>query len=411
MKLILLAAYAAVFLLEHLLTGLNLLHLKRFGNQVPPGFEDEIKPDTLRKSSAYAFAQAKLELIESALGGITLVVFLFAGLIGRYDALISTLSDSFQLQGILFFLGLYYAKTIIGIPFSLYHTFVLEARHGFNATTPGLWLADFIKSQAIASVLMAIIIGASLSFVLWAGSLWWLWVWIFFSAFSLFLQYISPFVIEPLFFKFTPVQDESLEEGIRSLGGKTGISVSRVLLVDASRRSKHSNAYFTGLGKVKRIVLFDTLLEKMSAPEILAVLAHEIGHWKKKHILKFLIVSEVVSFAGLWIASKLLESGRLPTMIGLEDCSFHAQVVILFFLFSLVSFPFSPVFTAFSRRKEREADAFAVDAVGGGENLASALIKLSSENLSNLHPHPLYAKIYYSHPPVVERVGELRRAG
>jgi len=411
MKLILLAAYAAVFLLEHLLTGLNLLHLKRFGDQVPPGFEDEIKPDTLRKSSAYSFAQAKLELIESALGGVILVVFLFAGLIGRYDAWISTLSDSFQLQGILFFLGIYYAKTIVGIPFSLYHTFVLEARHGFNATTPGLWIADFIKSQAIASVLMAIIIGASLSFVLWAGSLWWLWVWIFFSAFSLFLQYISPYAIEPLFFKFTPVVDESLEEGIRRLGGKTGISVSRVLQVDASRRSKHSNAYFTGLGKVKRIVLFDTLLEKMSAPEILAVLAHEIGHWKKKHILKFLIVSEVVSFAGLWIASKLLESGNLPAMVGLESCSFHAQVVILFFLFSLVSFPFSPLFTAFSRRKEREADAFAVDAVGGGENLASALIKLSSENLSNLHPHPLYAKIYYSHPPVVERVAELRKAG
>lgn len=411
MKLILLVAYIAIFALEQSLTVLNLLHLKRFGDQIPPGFEGDIELETLRKSSVYTFAQAKLGLVESVFGGFLLVVFLFAGIIGRYDVWISSLADSFQIQGILFFLGLYYAQTVIGVPFSLYKTFVLEERHGFNSTTPWLWLTDFFKSQAIGSILMVLVIGASLGFVAWAGSFWWLWVWFFYSSFSIFIQFVSPYLIEPLFFKFEPVKDAELEEGIKALGDRSGISVSRVLQVDASKRSRHSNAYFTGIGKVKRIVLFDTLLQKMGKTEVLAVLAHEIGHWKKKHILKFMVLSEAVSFAGLYVAAGLLKTGSLPGLIELSGGSFHAQVVILFFLFSLVSFPFTPIFTALSRRNEKEADDFAMEMVGGGEALASALVKLSTDNLSNLHPHPLYSKIYYSHPPLVERVDRLRKIG
>jgi STE24 endopeptidase len=189
---------------------------------------------------------------------------------------------------------------------------------------------------------------------------------------------------------------------------RAGLKVSRVFQVDASRRSRHSNAYFTGIGKVKRIVLFDTLIGQMAQDEVLAVLAHEVGHWKKRHVLKRIVMSEATAFAGLFLAYHLLSWKGLPGLMGLDDASFYAKAVILGFLGSIVLFPLTPLFAFLSRRDERQADRFASDLTGRPEAMASALVKLSKENLSNLHPHPLYAAFYYSHPPVVERVRGLR---
>jgi len=222
-------------------------------------------------------------------------------------------------------------------------------------------------------------------------------------------MYITPFVIEPLFFKFEQIKVEGLEEKIRSLMERAGLKVSRVFQVDASRRSRHSNAYFTGIGRVKRIVLFDTLVEQMSQDEILSVLAHEVGHWKKRHVLKHMIQSETMAFCGLFLAFHLLSWEGLPRLTGLPDASFYARTVIVGFLGSLALFPFTPLFSYLSRRDEREADRFASELTRRPDAMASALVKLARENLSNLHPHPLYAKFYYSHPPVVERIRSLRR--
>jgi STE24 endopeptidase len=235
-------------------------------------------------------------------------------------------------------------------------------------------------------------------------------VWGFFAAATLVMIYLSPYVIEPLFNRFEPLQAEGLEEEIRALLKKAGITVSRVLKVDASRRSRHSNAYFTGLGRVKRIVLYDTLLEQMSHGEILAILAHEVGHWKRGHIWKRLLLMEGGSLVLFYAAFRLLTWEGLPGLVGLGEASFAARTVILAFIGSLAAFPFTPFGSWLSRRQEWEADRFACDLTGTPQTLATALIKLSRENLSNLHPHPLYAAFYYSHPPVVERVGRLRES-
>jgi STE24 endopeptidase len=204
------------------------------------------------------------------------------------------------------------------------------------------------------------------------------------------------------------VTEEGLEDEIRAMMEKAGLKVGRVMQMDASKRSRHSNAYFTGIGKVKRIVLFDTLIRQMSHGEIVAVLAHEIGHWKKGHIWKRLLTAELMALVGTWLSFRLLYWPGLPGLVGLPaDTSLPARMVVLGFIGSLVLFPLTPLSAWLSRRHEREADHFATDLTGRPEDLASALVKLAAENLSNLFPHPLYAAFYYSHPPAVERVRKL----
>jgi STE24 endopeptidase len=268
-------------------------------------------------------------------------------------------------------------------------------------------LTDLLKSTAISLLLLSLLVSGAFTLISWSPGFWWLWVWGFFAAVTVFLIYIAPYVIEPLFYKFSPVEEKELEEEIRAMMEKAGVKVSRVMQVDASRRSRHSNAYFTGIGRVKRIVLFDTLLKQMSHREILAILAHEIGHWKKGHILKRLILIQAGALLALYLAYWFVQWGGLPGLIGLTQSSFPAQLVILMFLGSLIAFPFTPLSSWLSRRHEWQADQFACELSNSPDALATALIKLSGENLANLHPHPLYAKFYYSHPPAVERVQRL----
>jgi STE24 endopeptidase len=409
MTIVLLAAYLVVLGTGVWLRYLNLSHLKRHGHEVPPDLTGAVDPATLSRISDYTVEHSRFGLIESAFDAAVLLLFLFGGGLALYDRWIDSLTDSFYANGVLFALVLLAAQTVLGIPFSLYRNFRIENRYGFNTMTPRLWFSDLVKGLAIGSVLTAVLAAGALWLVSASPGWWWFWVWLFFLAFSIFLMYLSPVLIEPLFFTFEPLSVEGLEDRIRRLMDKAGLTVSRVFQVDASRRSRHSNAYFTGIGKVKRIVLFDTLLQQMSQDEILAVLAHEVGHWKKKHVLKRIVMTEAMAFLGLFIAFRLVPGDLLPGLLGTGPVSLYAKVLIFGFLASLVLFPLTPVLSARSRRDERESDGFAVDLTGAPEAMASALVKLSKENLANLHPHPLYAKFYYSHPPVVERIRELRK--
>ncbi len=411
MPIVLFVAYLVTLSIGYRLKYLNLAYLKQHANSVPPEFEGVVNPDLLQKISDYTFENSRVGIAESAIGNILLLLFIFAGLLGAYDRWVDSLTRSFIGRGLLFFLILFSIETLIGIPFSLYKNFRIESRYGFNTMPFRLWLSDLAKSVAISSILGTIIIVSALFIIRTNPLWWWLWVWAFFLAFSIFMMYIAPYVIEPLFFKFEPVKAEGLEGKIKSLMERAGLRVSRVFQVDASRRSRHSNAYFTGIGKVKRIVLFDTLIEQMSQDEILAVLAHEVGHWKKKHVLKRIVLTEMSALAGFFIAYHLLQWEGLPGLIGSGPLSFYARVIVIGFLGSLAMFPLTPLFSFLSRKHEREADRFASALTRHAEALATALIKLSRENLSNLHPHPLYAKFYYSHPPVVERIRDLRRQG
>jgi STE24 endopeptidase len=370
-----------------------------------------VDPATLAKISDYTVENSQLGLIESLIDNMVLLAFLFWGLLGIYDGWITSLTGSFLGNGVLFFLFLMVAQTIMGIPFSLYRNFRIENKYGFNTMTVKLWITDLVKGLAIGAVISTLVVLGALWLVTVSPGLWWFWVWLFLLVVGIFMMYLSPTVIEPLFFKFEPLKVEGLEERIRTLMEKAGLKVSRVFQVDASRRSRHSNAYFTGIGKVKRIVLFDTLLEQMTQDEVLAVLAHEVGHWKKKHVLKRIVMTETMAFCGILAAFWLLRGTWLPNVLGMMNASFYAKAVILGFLLSIATFPLTPLFSWLSRRDERESDRFAADLTGNTGAMASALVKLSKENLSNLHPHPLYAAFYYSHPPVVERIRALRGAG
>jgi len=405
---LLLIFYLFVTTTGYWLRLINLNYLKKHGTEVPAGFENTINKDILAKTTAYTLEKSRLGLKESVINNIIVIFFLFGGLITLYDQWILSLSHSFIISGMLFFIILALAQTLIEIPFSFYDTFTIESRYGFNTTTKRLWLTDLFKSILISLLILSIMVSAALGLIKWSSGFWWLWLWGFFVVFSIFLMYIAPYVIEPLFFKFSPIEEKSLEDKIMEMMEKAKVKVSRVVQVDASRRSHHSNAYFSGIGRVKKIVLFDTLLKQMTQEEIIAVLAHELGHWKKGHIRKKLIMIETVSLLSFYLAYHLLAWGGLPGLLNLTQLSLPAQFVILMFLGSLVVFPLTPLSSWLSRNHERQADQFGCELSGDPEALASALIKLSGENLANLHPHPFYASFYYSHPPVIERVNWLK---
>ncbi|MBJ6726613.1 M48 family metallopeptidase [Geomesophilobacter sediminis] len=395
------------FAVEQILSWLNLRHLKRYGALVPAGFEGVIDAEALARTVSYTREQSRIGLIQSIYDSILLLAFLFTPLFPLYDAWIDTFTDSFILRGVIFMLILTLVQGVLDIPFSLYQTFRVERRYGFNTMTIGLWLSDLVKSTLISAVLLCAVGSGALWLVRTSPQHWWLWVWLFFFLVSITLLYVSPYLIEPLFSKFEPVQDPELEGEIRTMMEKAGLKIKSVQQMDASRRTLHSNAYFTGIGRVKRIVLFDTLLKQMDPREILAILAHEVGHWKKGHIRNRIILTEAGALVVCFLAHRLLAWGGIPALFELPTVSFPAQLLLLSFIGSLVSFPLTPLSSWLSRRHEWQADRFATDLSGMPDALATALKKLTRENLSNLHPHPVYALFYYSHPPVVQRVARL----
>lgn len=403
-----LSTFVLVALARFGLSWLNLRHLAREGQRVPAVLAAEVDRERLARISAYTAARGRLGLVRSVLSTVALGAFLFAGGLGWYDAQVATLAHSFVARGVLFLIGLTLVSNVLSIPFSLYSDFRLEARYGFNRQSAGLWWSDWLKSTLLSLVLSSALAAGALWLVQAAPHTWWLLVAALISSVSLLLTVLSPYLIEPLFYKFEPLSEPALQDGIRAMTERAGVHIGRILKLDASRRSGHSNAYFTGFGRQKRVVLFDTLLAQMSEPEILAVLAHELGHWKKHHVLTRMLVMQVLLVAGAYLFFWVAPSAAVPSLVGLSAASFPARVVILGVAASLLLFPLTPLFAAWSRRDEREADRFAVDLHGAPRDLADALAKLGTENLSNLHPHPLYAAFYYSHPPLAERIGGLR---
>ncbi|SHI90581.1 STE24 endopeptidase [Malonomonas rubra DSM 5091] len=404
MKILLLIIYLLVTAMKFFLDWLNLRHRQQQHPPLPQAFVGQIDAERMAKSDAYALAGDKFGFIEDGFGFIVSLLFLFGGILPWYDNWASEAASGFVANGLLFFGLLLLVQMLLGVPFSLYRNFVLEEKFGFNKMSFRLWCVDTIKSLLIGGALFVVLAGGALWLVNKAPQSWWLWVWGFWGGMTLFLMYVSPYLIEPLFFKFSPLEKESLEDGVRELLDKAGVKAGKVLQVDASRRSGHSNAYFTGIGKVKRVVLFDTLMEQLEDKELLAVLAHELGHWRCGHIRKRLIKSQLVALFSCLVAFKLLNADWLPGLLGLEQLSFAGRVLLLGWLASLLSFFWTPISSWFSRRDERQADQFAIDLVGSGRELASGLVKLARENLSSLFPHPLYVAIYYSHPDLVTRV-------
>lgn len=407
--LLILLAYASMRAFDFTLDLFNYRHLKRYGHVIPEEFTGKLDEALLRKTSAYTVDKMRFGLIETVFDELLILIFIFSGLLAWYGSFITSFNLHFIVTGIIFFLPLVYLNTLIGIPFALYRTFKIENKYGFNKMTMKLWIADLAKSLLISTILFALLISAALSLILASPAYWWLLVWLLFLLFSIFLMYISPYVIEPLFNKYSPLDDESLSSDISAMMSKAGIKVSKVQKMDASKRTGHSNAYFTGIGHVKRIVLFDTLLKQMEKNEILAVLAHEAGHWKCRHILKILFIVETGALIMTYVAFKLLGSNILSSAFLIQDASFFTKLVLLGFAASIFTWPFAPIFNMISRRFEWQADKFACGLTGENKGLASALVKLSLENLSNLHPHPLYAKFHYSHPPVTERLRYLKQ--
>lgn len=404
----LLIAYLLVVSFEYWLDYLNLSHLKKFGHIIPKEFEGQIDQSLLEKTRDYVIENSRFGFITSIFSNIILLLFLFGGILNLYNTWIASMNLPFIFSGVVFFLLISYARTVLSIPFSLYSSFKIEKKHGFNTMTPKVWTTDFIKSLIISIILMVIVTSIGFWIIQKSPYCWWFWVWCFSLLFSIFIMYISPYVLEPLFNKFTLLDNEPLEGGIKELMNRVGIKINRIFKMDASKRTKHTNAYFTGIGRVKRIILYDTLLEKMNHGEILSILAHEAGHWKKKHLLKSLIVAEIIALIALYISYRVLQSDILINIFSIQRDTFFAKVVILGFVGSIVSFPFTPLFNLLSRRHEDEADRYSCAVTGNREDMISSLVKLSKDNLSNLHPHPLYAKFHYSHPPVLERIKRIQ---
>lgn len=393
---------------KYWLDYLNVTHAHLHSENIPRDFEGSLDRELLAKMDVYLGEKTRFSMVTSLLSSCAVLIFLLAGILDRYNGWIVSLGLSPVLSGWLFFLLLFVAGELLSIPLSLYFTFRIENRHGFNTMTYRLWITDFLKSILLSLILLSVVALAGLWLIERSPGLWWLWFWCFSLALALFVTYISPYVIEPLFNKFSPVDDLELRDRIVQLASKAGIRVTKVLKMDESKRSRHTNAYFTGIGRTKRIVLFDTLLSHMGTDEILAVLAHEAGHWKRRHVLKGLAASQLLSLVLLFAAYRLIEGDLLTRLFGLGLDTVYAKIVLAGFLVSMVLFFVKPALNGFTRMMEREADRFSCDLEGKGETMIRVLVKLSKDNLSNLFPHPLYALFEYSHPPVLERIAYIR---
>jgi len=392
---------------RYILQQLNIRHLRNHGKEIPPVFHGVIDEATLAKMVDYTYDNSRLETKENLAEDVLELAILFLllpVLVGK----LAGLQLHLIWQALIFFGVLAAIGGVVEIPFDIYHTFVLEKKYGFSTITWRLWLTDLIKSVTISTVLMGFMLAAFMAFINYLPKSWWFWAWVFFTMFEILLMWLYPVVIAPLFNKYEPIKNELLKEKITALMAQVGLKAKGIYQVDEGKRSKHTNAYFTGIGKTKRIVLFDTLLASHSPEEILAVLAHEIGHWRKKHILKQLIFMIVASLVVLYFTYLIVNWPPLYSAFGLQQTPVYAGLLLVSLYFSCIGFFFSPIGAVIMRRYEREADKMARDLVGTSEPMINALKRLAKDNLTNLHPHPMYVWFYYSHPPLIERIEYLK---
>lgn len=372
---------------------------------------DRIGIDDIDELLDYQRAKTGLSLVRSwvTLAGILLA--LYTGLFADAVAAVESLALPPLARGVVFLLGLVALGRVAGVPFDLYDTFVVEELFGFNEQSPRLWVRDLLVGTVVALVLTGVVAGAILAVISALPELWWVAAIGLFAAFSLSMLVIYPRVIAPLFYDFDPIDGGDLATAVDEVFERAGFTCDQTYVMDASSRSSHSNAYFIGFGRTKRVVLFDTLVDQMSLDQIEGVLAHELAHWKKSHVWKQLGSSTLrmgVVFALLWV---LLDQAWLYEMFGIAGQPAYAGLVLAgLFVLPLMRWS-APIENRLSLKHEREADSFAVDVMGEGESLAGALANLTSENLANPFPHPLYATFHYTHPPIPERIRYIERQG
>lgn len=410
------AAVALQWLLRVWLISRQVRHVAQHRPAVPAAFAHRISLAAHQKAADYTLAKAKVSLIDITLSAAVLLCWtLLGGLDWLNRELLEFINPGlWQQLALLACFAL--ISAVIELPLSIYQTFKLEQRFGFNQMTPGLWLGDLLKSTLVGAI-----IGLPLAaLILWlmgsTGPLWWLWAWAAWTAFNLLLMWIFPSFIAPLFNKFEPLADESLKARVTHLMERCGFAAKGLFVMDGSRRSAHANAYFTGFGNSKRVVFFDTLLKQLSPGEVEAVLAHELGHFKHKHITKRMVMMFGVSLMGFallgWISQQpWFYSGLGVSLLESKHLGVPAEnnaIALLLFMLAVPVFSFfiTPLMSAMSRRDEFEADAYAMQQTDGAQ-LASALLKLYEDNASTLTPDPWYVSFYYSHPPAVDRLARM----
>ena len=411
---IFLILFTVEFVVEFILNELNIRQVRksRAAQAVPEFFQGKISEEDYEQSARYTLAKARFHRWSEVYGRVVILFLLFGGILPLFDYLIiAILPQSLptsHITAVLFCLAVGLIFSLASLPIDLYSTFVIESRFGFNKTTLPLYFSDKLKG-----LILGVLIGGLFLFVvLWLmqaiGEYWWLWAFVFITMFQFLMIIIFPSFIAPWFNKFEPLPSGELRERIMALASQIGFKASGIFLMDGSKRSAHSNAYFTGIGKAKRIVLFDTLVEQMTIDQGLAVLAHEMGHYKMKHIRRMMLVQCVILFVGLYILSRLVNYEPLFTAFGVQPSN-HAALVLFSLLSGPLTFYLGPLINLLSRKHEYEADRFAAITLGNGKPMEEALINLTVKNLSNLTPHPWYSAYHYSHPTPTERIGAIRQ--
>ena len=400
-------ALAAMLITEFWLGRRQMQSVRQHRDAVPEAFSDQIDLATHQKAADYTIARTRLGLFSGFYSALILLAFTIGGGLQMIDQLSRQWLENPLLTGVVFILLTIVIGAILDMPFTLYKTFGLEARFGFNKTTVGLYITDLIKQT-----LLFLIIGVPLLFTaLWlmqaSGKFWWLYLWLVWMAFNLLAMVIYPLWIAPLFNKFKTLEDEDVTNSVTELMKRTGFKVQGLFVVDGSRRSAHSNAYFTGLGKSKRVVFFDTLLDTLSADEIVAVLAHELGHFKRRHIIKRIGMFFLISLLALALLGELMQQDWFYQGLGMTTQSNHAALMLFMMVGPVFMFFIHPINSWFSRKHEFEADDYAKENAEA-KDLISALLKLYRDNANTLTPDPIHSAFYDSHPPASIRIKHLQ---
>jgi STE24 endopeptidase len=389
------------------LEQLNRRNILRHAAAVPEPFKHVVDAPTYAKSVQYALAHGRFHQAELTYSAVVLGVILFSGVLPWGMERVTRVlgSSAWSMAGYLFAVGT--VLSVLGLPWAWYDQFRLEERFGFNTTTRKLWWLDRLKGLLLAILLGYPLMVLVLKLVDWTGPNWWLWAWLTLLAFQLLMAVIAPVLILPLFNKFTTLPKGSLRERLLRLAQRTRFGARSIQVMDGSKRSRHSNAFFTGFGRFRKIVLFDTLIQQLAEPELEAVLAHEIGHFKRKHIPKMLAASALGSLGAFYLLFWLARQSWLYSSFGFSPGSIVPALLLFGLVSGVLTFWLSPVAHWWSRRYEYQADAFAAEVMNEPRSLIGALRKLNEKNLSNLTPHPLYSGFYYSHPTLLERESAL----
>jgi len=404
-----LAALGLYTAIQLWLANRHMKYVASHRDNVPSAFTDRIDIAAHQKAADYTLAKTSLERIEILLGAAILLVWTLGGGLQWLDSLWADSGLSTLWTGTAFLLSLFALLSLIDIPMSIYRTFILEEKFGFNRTTGKTFITDQLKQFVLLIALGTPLIAAVLWLMDNMGTYWWIWVWAVWTGFGLLMMWAYPAFIAPLFNKFNPLEEGSLKQRIQDLMTRCGFTSNGIFIVDGSRRSGHGNAYFTGLGQNKRIVFFDTLIESLSTDEIEAVLAHELGHFKRKHIIKRIISMAVFSLAGLAMLGWLITQNWFYNGLGVTSPSLHAALALFLIALPVFTFLLHPISSWFSRKHEFEADAYAAE-VSSAESLTQALVKLYEENANTLTPDPLYSAFHDSHPPAAVRIAHLAQA-